>query len=216
MMLGISRCAHDAPLLDGRDHRRIRDGAVADGFLVHVGFVREVEQVVVDEAEVGLDVMIALARRPAGPAHPVHVGNEFFVGEIGRAKPYPDEAMALGDGEGRDLAAARRRVLSRRVRAGARGVEAQAVVAALHVVIDEIARRQRHETVRAAILHGDDATRRRAPENHGLVEEGARENLALDVFREGRDIPAVPDPHGHPPPMLSARAWHAARLSPTD
>jgi hypothetical protein len=42
--------------------------------------------------------------------------------------------------------------------------------------------------MRAAILHGDDAARRRAPEDHRLVEKGAREYPALDFLGEGRDI----------------------------
>ena len=77
------------------------------------------------------------------------------------------------------------------VYADAVGVEAQAVIAAAQIVVDDGTHRQRKMTVAAAVLERYRRAVALAVEHDRLVENGPGEQCAFNLAAPRRDIPGV-------------------------
>ena len=134
-MSNMSRCDAHHVAVEGHRRRRLGDGFVADRLLVHEAFMREIEQVVVDELIVRAEMMIALHRRPGRVVHPMEIRDAVGIGERRVAQPYPGEAVPLDQRIFADACARRDRVLARDAHANAVAVEAEPMIAALDLII---------------------------------------------------------------------------------
>ena len=76
------------------------------------------------------------------------------------------------------------------------GAETKPVVVALQRVANELSHRQRHMSVRTAVLERDRTAVLGAEQNDRLAENHAAERRAADfIFRRG-DVPKIPQEHG--------------------
>ena len=140
----------------GDVERRFRHRFIADGGAVHKGLVRQIHQIVDDEAVVALHMDGLAVAGPGRIVIPVHVRHQRRIGERGIAHPEPDEAMALDHGIG---AHAGRRIdglLRGHEGAAALRIVFQAVIAADDGVALEPALRQRHQPVPAGVFQRRD------------------------------------------------------------
>jgi hypothetical protein len=120
---------------------------------------------------------------------------------LGRiAHPDPHQVVALDDRVAAHAQLGRHHVLARDLDALAGGVELQAVVHAAHAVAFAAAQVQRHAAVAAAVLQRDDLAALALVEQHGLLQQRAREQLAVDEFVvPGGHVPAVLQEHRSSP-----------------
>src|SRR6516165_6546518 len=140
--------------------------------------------------------MIASARHPFLVVHPVHVGNLRRIAQFGFPEPDPDEIVALHHRIDLYTRLRRNVVLAWDMRAAAFLVELHSVIAAAHLVALQRRDRERCIAMRTAILHRDCATRLRPPQDHGLVEKSACQNVMPYLLRESGDLPRILEPHG--------------------
>src|SRR6516225_1412763 len=140
--------------------------------------------------------MIASARHPFLVVHPVHVGNLRRIAQFGFPEPDPDEIVALHHRIDLYTRLRRNVVLARDMRAAALLVELHPVITAAHLVALQRRDRERCIAMRTAILHRDCATRLRPPQDHGLVEKSACQNVMPYLLRESGDLPRILEPHG--------------------
>ncbi len=159
--------------------------------------VAEVEQVVGDQLVVGGDAQVA---GDGGVAHGLaergEVGDGGGVGAGGLAEPEPDETVALGERIGANPGGRWDRAAVRIVHAGASAVEAQAMVAALQRVIDQLAAGQRRHAVRAAVGQRDWLTGWQTDHYHWLVQQNTAERRRPKLGSVGGDIPGVAEVAG--------------------
>ena len=137
--------------------------------------MRQIEQVVVHELIVRREVVIARHRLPGRVVHPVEIRDAGGVGQRRLAQPDPREGVALDQ---RIFAHARPRrhlVLPGHPHALAVAVKAQSMVAALDLVSDDAAERQRREAMRAAVGKRDRLARGGAEQHDLLAAHGAGE-----------------------------------------
>ena len=108
-------------------------------FLVHVGDVREIEQVVDEQQVVGLEVQVAGGRGPFRAVEPRQLLDLGGIGFGGLAHPDPHHVPALDDGIAAHAGALGNFLLTGDVGAPAVGSEFQSVVAAHEIVADDLA-----------------------------------------------------------------------------
>ena len=168
---------------------------VAENAGVQVGGVAEVEKIVDDQLDIGLDGdAVALGRMQL--RHVVHHGEIRNLRRIGRlvAHPDPDRIVLL---EHRVFFHAQPRgdvlVAVRVEHAGARAVELKAVIGALDAVaVEHMTQAERGEAVRAAVVQRHDLAVALPEQHHRLVQDGAAEHAAVaEVFAPRRDIPGI-------------------------
>lgn len=102
--------------------------------------------------------------RPLVVAEPRSLRQRGVVGFCRVADPGPDPRALLDDRILRHIGFRGDPILSRRPHTRAARIKSKTVVAALHLIVDQSASRQRIPTMRAPVVEGDDATTRR-PEN---------------------------------------------------
>ena len=172
------------------------DFGLADAAGVHIGFVRQVHQVVDHEAVIGLDVVEPTAKGPVGVVVPVLVGNGGGVGLGGVTGPDPDKAVALHrrvGADGRKAADA----LAGHGHGLAVATHHQAVVAAHELAFADAAQRQRRAAVRAKVFERGHAAVGLAVEHQLLVADGAAQRLIAEFVRLRGDVPGVDRESGH-------------------
>ena len=175
----------------GRFERRLGHGAVADRGTVHIGLVRQIHQVVDHQPVVALGVDVLAVRRPGRVVVPVQVRDQSRVGQRRVAHPQPDESMPLDQRIGPDAGRGIYGALRRHVYTSTRVVEFETVVAADDVVAVQLAHRQRQQPMPAGIGQRNSRSVLFSVENNGLVADGARQQVALDLDIPGSGIPGV-------------------------
>ena len=194
----------------GDVERRFRHRFVADRGAVHKGLVREIHQIVDDEAVVALHMDGLAVAGPGRIVVPVHVRHQRRIGQRGIAHPEPDEAMALDHRIG---AHAGRRIdglLRGHEGAAALRIVFQAVIAADDGVALEPALRQRHQPVPAGVFQRSDLPVGLPVHHDMLAADRARQQRVLDLGVPARGVPGVHGEgfwHGHPP-VLSTLCIH--------
>ncbi len=172
---------------------RIGVGIARQGRLVHVGGVGLVEQVVRDHQVIAGQ---ALGLALVGPGLVEGIGDDLGrIGLLGLAHPDPREIVAIGDREAAHLRLGRNELLVRDLDAAPGAVEDHAVIFAADVVANDLAQRQRHPAVAAAVLQRDRRAALGAIEHHRLVEERARDRLGGDFVRPAGDVPSIAEIH---------------------
>lgn len=148
---------------------------------MHVGFVREIHQVVDHQPVVALDVVQAAAVCPRLALGPFQVMDPGGIGLLRIARPDPDEAVALHH---RKLPDARKAAhpLARHAGALAVGLHGQAVVAAHEVAVTHKAERQRRAAVRAEVFQRGHLALLAAVEHHALAADAAAQRLVGDLI----------------------------------
>ena len=200
-VLGPERRRVDAqhPARDGRGalrvghvKRGVGNGFVADGTGMDVGLVREVHQVVDDEAVVAFEVVerAALAD-PIGSIVPVEVRHAGRVGKGGIAGPDPDQAVLLDGGKSPHPGGRVDRLLRRHEGAAPGAVEAETVVAAHHRVALERAERERHQPVPTGVFQRRDRAILLAEQDDVALAYGALVEVTPDLVAPSRCIPGV-------------------------
>src|SRR5262249_19176628 len=130
------------------------------------------------------------------------VGDQRRIGKRRLAEPDEDEAMDFARGKTSCAEIATDRDIARHMGASAVGGEADAVIAALDVVADDLAGGERRLAMWATVgEHGDGAVLP-AEDRHRLVADRPRQRLSAD-FGGGRG--GVP---------MIAKEFHAVLLSP--
>ena len=159
---------------------------------VHEGEVREVRQVVHDQQVVR--VVVQVARMPA----PARVAQVREVEDLRRvrfrriAHPDPDQAVAFDHRIAAHAELGRNVVLPGNLHALARRVEFQPVVHAAHAVALDAAVGEQRAAMAAAVVERHRLAGIALVQHDRLVEDGAREQLAVDqLVVPGRDVPAV-------------------------
>ena len=189
--------AHLPRLAFGR-HRKLRDRGTADRCRVHVGKVRDIEHVVVDEL-----VMAAHVKRigpSAGPFRmrgPPPVWDQRGIGFCRVAHPDPDPVPARNHRVGADARLRRDALLSGNFDAPPRGFELQAVVAAAQIIADHHAQRQLRVPVAATILQRHRRAIGLPVEHNRRVKKNTSEGLVPRYLAVPcPNVPTVTKEHG--------------------
>ena len=180
--------------VDAGGDRRLGDLGRADVPGVQERLVRQVEQVVDQQARPGGERLDAVDGRPGRVVEPCHRRQQRRLGCVGVAHPHPHPRPALDQRTGSHVRPRRHPVLARRPHARAAPVEAKAVVAALDLVAHERAGRQRVAAMRAPVVerHGAAVL---APEQHDVpTADRASERLATHLAGGRRDVPVLAGP----------------------
>ena len=157
----------------------------------------EVEDVVDQQLIVAFDVKHAVNTGPAGFDVFAKVGDQRRIGERSLAEPDEDEAMDFARGKTSCAEIAADRDVARYMGASAVGGEADAVVAALDVVADDLAGGKRRLAMGAAIGEHGGGPVLPAEDRQRLVADRARERLCAD-FGGGRGgVPLIAKEWGH-------------------
>ena len=171
---------------------RVGDGLVADAAGMDIGLVRQVHQVVDDEAVVAFEAVEGAALAdPFGAVVPVEIRNLGRIGQSRVAGPDPDQAMALDDRIGAHAGGRVDGLLRRHVGAAPGGVEDEPVIAADHLIAFEAAHGERQQPVPAGVLQRRHLPVGAAVENDVLVADRPRGELVLDLMAPGRGIPGI-------------------------
>ena len=171
---------------------RVGDRLVADAAGMDVGLVRQVHQVVDDEAVVAFQAVEGAALAdPFGAVVPVEIRDLGRIGQSGIAGPDPDEPMPLGDRIGADAGGRIDGLLRRHVGAAPGGIEDEPMIAADHLVAFEAPHGERQQPVPAGVLERRHLPVGAAIENHVLVADRPRGELVLDLMAPGRGIPSI-------------------------
>src|SRR4029453_15513378 len=117
------------------------------------------------------------------------------VGERRLAQPDPRESVALNQRIFAHPRARRHLVLPRHAHALAVAVKAQSMVAALDLVSDQAAERERRQAMRAAVGERNGLARSGAEQHDLLAAHGAGEWGPADLVAKGDNLPAVMQPH---------------------
>ena len=192
--------AHDAVdehlvPLPARLDRGFRDGFVADTGAMHIGLVRQVDQIVDQQLVMRPDMEAVAERHPAVLVQPGHRRQERRIGGFGRPHPDPDPAVFLDRRIGAQSGAARHPVLARHGDASAVRVIGEAVIAADQPVADQPPLRQRQAAVDAAVYERARNAVLGAEEHDRLAAHRAGERGAADLRSGGRDVPSLLDEH---------------------
>src|SRR6266850_3264288 len=159
------------------------------------GQVRGVEQVLDQQQIVRLDVQIVAAEAPFRIVEPVEVLDQAGISLRRVAGPDPDPVVLLDDRVGLHFRRGRDAVLAGDLHAGARGIELQAVIRAMHDVADQLAHRELRLPMAAAVLERDGLALDRAIQHDRLVEDDAPDHAASDLVIPGGDVPGVANEH---------------------
>ena len=162
----------------------------------------EVEDVVDQQLIVAFDVKRAVNAGPAGFDVLAKVGDQRWVGQRRLAEPHENEAMDFARGKTSCAEIAADGDIPWHMSASAVGGEADAVIAALDVVADDLAGGERRLAVGAAIGEHGDGPVLRAKDDHRLVADRPRQRLCAEF---GGGCGGVP---------LIAKEFHAVLLSP--
>src|SRR5690606_9966475 len=121
----------------------------------HMG---EIEQIVGDELVIALHMQRAIDRREMLRVLVEGKGGDCAdIGPRSLARPYPDEAIALGGGPARDMRIGWNRLAAMRImRAAPVRAELQTMIAAFDMLALHPAQRQRREAMRTAIRDAAD------------------------------------------------------------
>ena len=170
---------------------RFGDGVIADAAGVDECFVRQVHQVVDDQAIIAGRVDRATIARPIGIMIPMQVGHQRGIGQRRIPRPDPDEAMTLNGGEGAHGGGWVYRFLRGHERASPARVIADAVILALHLVAAQHAHRKRQKAMPAGVLQRDGVAVLRPIEHHLDATDRARQQLPLQLAIPGEAIPRI-------------------------
>jgi hypothetical protein len=163
---------------------------------MHEREVREVAQVIDDEEVIRLVVHVVGLAAPARIAQVREVEDLRGVGLRRVAHPDPHQVLALDHRVAAHAELRRDVVLPRDLHAAAARIELEAVVHAAHAVALEPAVRELRAAVRAAVVERHDLAAFAAVDHHRLLEDGAREQPAVDqLVVPRRDIPAAHQEH---------------------
>ena len=144
--------------------RRIQDRLMADAVGMHVSLVRQVHQVVDNQAVVALERIEGPALpHPFGPVVPVEIRDLRRVRERGIARPDPHQPVPLRHRIGTHASRRVDGLLCRHVGAAAGRVEHQPVISARDFVAVEPPHRQRQQPVPAGVLERRDLSVRVSP-----------------------------------------------------
>ena len=135
---------------------------------------------------------VAVVDLPGGVGEFGHVEHFGRVGAGRVAHPDPDDAVAFLDIGGFGQVG-----LARHPHAGARTVEGQPVIAALHVVAHALALGQRQQAVRAAILKCDNAAVGFAVHDDVVTKDGKAAQVVVDLGRPRGHVPGISNEFRH-------------------
>ena len=170
---------------------------IADGRLMHVGQMREVEKIVDDELPVALHRKHVALRAPGGIVEPMEIQYRRRIGKRRIAHPDPNPAVALDDRIALDARVGRDVQLCRNRHALARRVVFEPVIAALQPIALDASERQRQAAMAAAVLERGDAPVLGAIEHDRLIEYRAGERRFAEFMSPRRHVPAIAQKHGH-------------------
>ena len=131
----------------------------------------EVEKIIDAKQVVRLDVDAIADRDPAIPVDDAEIRQPALVRERRVAHPYPDHLPAFDEGKRLDFSRGGNLLLTGHGDAAAAAIEHQPVIAALHIVFDELADRQRNVAVTAAILDRNRLSGFGAIQKNRLIED---------------------------------------------
>ena len=173
---------------------KIRHRRRPDVLYVHIGQMRQVEQVVVEQLVMARDMKrrIALHDRPVRMVHHVPVRQQAFIRLVRVARPDPDVLVLFEYRPGPHEAVRRHLRLAGDFHAGAGRVEFQPVIAALQDVADDLALRQRQVPVAAAVFQRDRVPGAVPEQDERLVQDGARQRFVRrHLVIPGSGVPGV-------------------------
>ena len=181
-----------APVRIRMGHRRIDAVAVTEGRRVDVIDMGRVAQIVAQQQVIGLDIQrVAVSDAPAVLVILRQVVDIVRVGPRRVAHPDPHQPHVFMDRIGAEIRRVGRRILGRRMDAGALSVEGQPVIAALQVVAAHAALGQRQEPVGADILRRPRRAVFAPPQNHVLAKDRFSQRARRQIVRPACDVPGV-------------------------
>ena len=189
-MLSRKRAGDDLVAFGLRRRQRLIQLLLADAVGMHVRFVREVHQVVDQQAIVAANVVEPARERPVGIVNPVGSVDFFGVRTRRISRPHPDEAVALDD----RIAWNRRKALHtlpRHCHGLAVAAHLQAVVAAYELAFAHPSQRQRCAAVGAEVLERSDPPFGAAKEHHRFIADAAAQRFFIDLVWSAGDVPSV-------------------------
>jgi hypothetical protein len=130
----------------------------------------------------------------AGPARfdvLAKVGDQRWIGKRRLAEPDKDKSMDFARGEIAGAEITADGGIARHVGASAAGGEADAVIAALDVVADDLAGRERRLAVRSAVAQHGDVPVLPAKDHHGLVTDHPRQRLLAEFDGSRGGVPLM-------------------------
>ena len=193
-------------------HRGLTGGFVNFGLAnaggVHIGFVRQVHQVIDHQAVIAGNVIMPAAVGPVRIFKPFKHGHGRFIGQVGVARPDPNKTVTLDH----------RKTLDRRKAAHplawhghglSVATHLQAVVTADQFAIAHFAQRQRGAAVRAEVFDGCDFVFKAAKESNAFTTDLACQRLVRQFVGLTGHVPGVFQKHTHP--FKSSNRAHAKR-----
>ena len=175
---------------DGGDRRGFVNFLLADAGRVHVGFVRQVHQVVDHQAVVAADMKQPAAVGPFIADGPLQVMDQVGIGFVLFARPYPDKPVALDHSKGL-VAGEAANALAGHLDGLAVATHHQAVVAAHQVAVVDIPQRERGTAMRAKVFNGRDFVFQAAIKNHLFTANLPTQRLIGDFVGGAGDIPRI-------------------------
>ena len=157
---------------------------------VHIGFVRQVHEVVDHQAVIALDVKQSAAISPVRAIGPFQGVFFLLVGLRGVAWPYPNKAVALQHGvtfDGWKTA----HPLPRHVHGLAVVTHFQAVIAAHQLALAHLPQRQRRAAVRTKVFQGMHLPLCPPVKHNSLAANGASQRFFVNFIRHTGHIPSV-------------------------
>jgi hypothetical protein len=168
--------------------------------------VSEVEDVVDQQLIVAFDVKRAVNAAPAGFDVLAEVGDQCWIGKRRLAEPHENEAMDFARGKTSCAEIAADGNIPWHMGASAVGGEADAVIAALDGIADDLAGGERRLAVGAAIGERGDGPVLRAKDDQRLVADRARQRLCAEFGGGCGGVPLIAKEWGHRcPPSSPAR-----------
>ena len=171
----------------------------AEAVAMHIGEVREIEQVVVDQLVRRGVVEMPVAQAPALVVETGGRRDQRGIRLCRIADPHPDPAVARLHRIAAHARQLRDRALAGYLDAAPRGRELEAVVHAAQVIAFATPQRQRREAVAAAVLERHQSAVLAAVDDDRLVGDADRvQAIPLEVVVPAGDIPAVVRVHASP------------------
>src|SRR5260221_727596 len=197
--------AHDVAV-DVHLERRLGAGAAGKRRLADEYDVSEVENVVDQQLIVALHVKRAVSAAPASFDVLAEVGDQRWIGKRSLAEPHENKAMDFARGKTSCAEIAADGGIPWHVGASAVGGEADAVIAALDVVADDLAGGERRLAVGAAIGERGGGPVPRAKDDQRLVADRPRQRLGAEFGGSCGGVPLIAKEWGHlcPPPVIRA------------
>ncbi|MDT4829532.1 hypothetical protein FQZ97_629540 [compost metagenome] len=162
---------------------------------MHIGFVRQVHQVVDHQSVITCDVIETTTVCPLRILGPFEVMDQRRIGLFRVARPHPDESIAFLDREASNAWEA----LHALVRHGgslAVAFHDQAVVAADQLSVLDETQRERRTPVGTEILYGRYSAFMATVEHDAFVADLSPQRLIGDFVRGAGDVPGVSRKHG--------------------